>query len=202
MSFISYAQNYEDVMLWRALRRVEHGFYIDVGAAWPDQDSVTKHFYRQGWHGINIEPNPTLFQQYSRERPDDINLQVAVSDEPGETEIYMVADTGLSSLSHEVVKDHVRLGYAYHSERVQVLTLQEICKEYVKGRDVHFLKIDVEGWEERVLKSNDWGYCRPWIVVVEATKPMTEVESYSASESILLKIGYRFVYADGLNRYY
>jgi hypothetical protein len=32
MSFISYAQNHEDVMLYRALREVKEGFYIDVGA--------------------------------------------------------------------------------------------------------------------------------------------------------------------------
>ena len=36
MSFLSYAQNAEDVMLWRALRHVERGFWIDVGAAEPD----------------------------------------------------------------------------------------------------------------------------------------------------------------------
>jgi len=58
MTFISYAQNYEDVMLWRALKHVERGFYIDVGACSPDQHSVTRAFYEKGWHGINVEPNP------------------------------------------------------------------------------------------------------------------------------------------------
>ena len=32
MSFISYAQNFEDVMLWRALKHISEGFYIDIGA--------------------------------------------------------------------------------------------------------------------------------------------------------------------------
>ncbi|HZF37393.1 MAG TPA: FkbM family methyltransferase, partial [Blastocatellia bacterium] len=45
MSFISYAQNFEDVMLWRALKHIDRGFYIDVGANDPDLDSVTKAFY-------------------------------------------------------------------------------------------------------------------------------------------------------------
>ena len=45
MRFISYAQNYEDVMLARALRGVEKGFYIDVGAQDPVNDSVTKSLY-------------------------------------------------------------------------------------------------------------------------------------------------------------
>ena len=31
MPFISYGQNSEDVVLWRALRDIENGFYVDVG---------------------------------------------------------------------------------------------------------------------------------------------------------------------------
>jgi hypothetical protein len=38
--FVSYAQNGEDVLLFRALHDVRHGFYIDVGAAEPEADSV------------------------------------------------------------------------------------------------------------------------------------------------------------------
>jgi hypothetical protein len=44
LTFVSYAQNFEDVLLWRALRQVRNGFYIDVGAAHPDIDSVTRAF--------------------------------------------------------------------------------------------------------------------------------------------------------------
>ena len=57
MSFISYAQNYEDVTLYRALRGVARGFYIDVGANDPINDSVTCAFYQRGWRGINLEPS-------------------------------------------------------------------------------------------------------------------------------------------------
>ncbi len=45
MTFISFAQNAEDVMLWRALGHVRAGFYIDVGAQDPELDSVTHAFY-------------------------------------------------------------------------------------------------------------------------------------------------------------
>ena len=35
------------------------GFYVDVGAGHPTEDSVTRHFYDLGWRGINVEPiNP------------------------------------------------------------------------------------------------------------------------------------------------
>lgn len=56
MKLISYAQNHEDIMLWRALKSVQNGFYVDVGANDPVLDSVTKLFYDRGWSGINIEP--------------------------------------------------------------------------------------------------------------------------------------------------
>ena len=42
MAVVSYAQNLEDILLWRALKHVEKGFYIDVGAYSPDVESVTK----------------------------------------------------------------------------------------------------------------------------------------------------------------
>ena len=62
VTFVSYAQNFEDVMLWRALRHVESGFYIDVGAAHPDDYSVTRAFYDRGWSGINVEPTSRVTQ--------------------------------------------------------------------------------------------------------------------------------------------
>ncbi len=58
MTFISYAQNFEDVMLWRALKHVENGFYVDVGAQDPVVDSVSLAFYEHGWRGVHIEPTP------------------------------------------------------------------------------------------------------------------------------------------------
>jgi hypothetical protein len=63
MRFISYAQNFEDVMLWRALKGLKKGFYIDVGAHDPEVDSVTKAFYDRGWCGINIEPAEVPFRR-------------------------------------------------------------------------------------------------------------------------------------------
>src|SRR5437763_9451230 len=97
MNFVSYAQNQEDVMLYRALRDVRQGFYIDVGAQDPVTDSVTKAFYDRGWHGINIEPNDEYFQKLLSERPHDVNLATAVGKETGVVTFYEVVHTGLST---------------------------------------------------------------------------------------------------------
>ena len=76
MTFISYAQNYEDVMLWRALKHIDKGFYVDVGANDPIIDSVTAAFYERGWRGINIEPMRSYHEHLCAARPLDINFRL------------------------------------------------------------------------------------------------------------------------------
>lgn len=79
MTFISYAQNFEDVLINRVFKHKAKGFYIDVGALHPTIDSVTKAFYDIGWSGINIEPIKEYYELVQEERPRDINLNIALS---------------------------------------------------------------------------------------------------------------------------
>jgi hypothetical protein len=58
----SYAQFREDTILDRFFKK-STGFYIDIGANHPDRFSNTKKFYKKGWSGINIEPNPVSFKK-------------------------------------------------------------------------------------------------------------------------------------------
>lgn len=203
MSIISYAQNFEDVMLWRALKHVQKGFYIDVGAAWPRDDSVTNLFYINGWRGINIEPNKLLNQQLQSHRPDDINLLIALGNCEELVTIQIIGETGLSTISNEIAESHTKNGWSIASEQVQQRTLLDVCTENVPtNQEIHFLKIDVEGAEKSVIEGNDWNIFRPWIVIVEATLPLQQIDAQSAWEYILLNAEYRLAYADGLNRFY
>ena len=191
-------------MLWRALQHVKRGFYIDIGAAWPDFDSVTKAFYERGWSGVNVEPNPKLHKLFKKARPRDITLRLAVSDHEGSLQMNFIGDTGLSTLDDAIAERQRKAGWTSRTRRgVPVITLASLWKQHVPpGQNVHFLKVDVEGLEESVLRGNDWTMNRPWIVVVEATLPMTQDESFTSWEQILLDADYLFAYADGLNRFY
>lgn len=203
MSFITYAQNFEDVMLWRALKHVGVGFYVDVGAWSPNIDSVTRAFYEAGWHGVNVEPNPEFFEQLERDRSRDTNLRVAVGDHEGAVTINFVSNPGLSTANDAFAELHAKDGWAVRREEVALTTLAAIWEKHVPpGHAVHFLKIDVEGLEEAVVRGNDWGRNRPWVLLIEATLPMSQVESFDGWEPILLANKYAFAYADGLNRYY
>jgi FkbM family methyltransferase len=202
MTFVSYAQNMEDVMLWRALKDIDQGFYIDVGANDPNQDSVTKAFYEHGWRGINVEPVSQWFEKLQSERPRDINLQIAAGAEQGELKFYEIPDTGLSTADKAIAERHeAERGYKKIKRTVRIETLTEICKTY-HCSPIHFLKIDVEGAEKKVLEGIDLSKTRPWIIVVESTLPNTQIEDYEDWEPILVAGKYEYVYFDGLNRFY
>jgi FkbM family methyltransferase len=201
MSFISYAQNFEDVMLWRALKHVEQGFYIDVGANDPTIDSVTKAFYERGWRGINIEPLMSHYKDLQVERPRDINLCCAVGETSGEIDLFECDIRGWATAEQSLADKHVQEGHEGVYHRVPLRTLSDICQEYVSG-EIHFLKIDVEGLEKDVISGADFQKFRPWIVVVEATKSNSTEEVHEQWEGLLFAVSYQFAYADGLNRFY
>lgn len=201
MSFISYSQNFEDVMLFRALKDVGRGFYIDVGANDPVVDSVTKAFYDRGWRGVNIDPSKKAFDALCALRPRDINLNIAVSSQNGSLTFYDVSVSGWSTIDKEVADKHIKNGVAVSQREVDTKRLADICKEYAPS-EIHFLKIDVEGAEELAIDGMDFKIFRPWIVVVEATAPNSSEETHGAWEPKLLESGYEFSYFDGLNRFY
>lgn len=199
---ISYSQNFEDVMLWRALKHIEKGFYVDVGANDPEVGSVTKYFYDNGWRGINIEPVAEWYDLLMRERVRDINLNLAAGAEDGEISFYEIAGTGLSTSVKDISLEHAsRHGFVGVERKVPVRRLTDICTE-LHVAPIHFLKIDVEGAEKSVLLGVDLALIKPWIIVVESTLPLSQDESFVEWESIIFEADYSFVYFDGLNRFY
>ena len=201
MRMISYAQNFEDVMLARALHRVEHGFYIDVGANDPTVDSVTRAFYDRGWNGVNIEPVAQYYTALCQQRVHDINLAVAVGEQEGTLHFYNVADTGLSTADAALAEHYRQQGRQVDAQDVPLTTLDRICEQHART-PIHFLKIDVEGGETQVLRGFDLRRWQPWILVIEATRPLSEIPAEAEWEPIVLAAGYAPVYFDGINRYY
>ena len=191
---LSFAQNAEDVLLWRVFSTVppEDGFYIDVGANHPVVDSVTKHFYDAGWRGINIEPVTTHAEHLAKERPRDVNLNVAAGATAGTLQFHRVVENdGLSTMDPQMAAGYEASGYTLATTDVPVVPLRDISAEHAPDT-IHFLKIDVEGHEADVIDGADWVRWRPQVLVIEGTKPETWEHKLGA-------VGYERVLDDGIN---
>ncbi len=199
---ISYAQNLEDYILWRALGEKADGFYIDVGGGPPVADNVSCWFYLQGWRGLVVEPQENLARAYAFTRPRDAVFCGVAGAEAGEVEFHIVDRLhGFSSLRVEAIAVASQFGASHRVKRVAMLTLNElIAREGV--RDIDFLKIDVEGAEADVLAGLDLSRHRPRALCIEAVAPGDMAENWSAWEPALIAAGYDFMLFDGLNRYY
>ncbi len=200
MNFVSHAQNFEDVLLWRALKDIEKGRYLDVGAHDPVVDSVSLGFYDAGWRGIHVEPTPGSAERLRKARPDEKVIEAAVSTAQGPIPFYEVVGTGLSTGDSDIAQKHGQRGFECRETIVSCVTLENLLA--LEEEDFHWLKIDVEGMEADVLRS--WGdsECRPWVLVVESTLPSTEEPSQHLWMDELLKRDYSEVYFDGLNRHF
>lgn len=194
MRYISFAQDYEDIILLSALgKHVKKGNYVDIGANDPCVISVTKLFYDLGWRGMNIEPLEEEYQLLCAEREGDENINVGVSDRDGKLE-FGVAGAGSSFRYTDIAVEKI------------VKPVKKFADLYRKsrffGQEIHFCKIDVEGFEKNVLSGVDFTEFRPWIFVIESVLPATNISCYEEWEEILTANGYLCGFVYGANRYY
>ena len=201
MGITSHAQNFEDVILWRALGDVPSGFYIDIGAQHPVADSVSKAFYDAGWRGLHVEPNAHYAELLRQSRPDETVIQAAVAEHAGVIPFYEIASTGLSTVNQPVAAAQRDRGYDVVELPVAGVTLDQLFSQ-VGQRDIHWMKLDIEGGELDALRGWCESSARPWVLVIESTYPNSQVETHAAWEPLVLAKGYAFVQWDGLNRFY
>jgi len=190
----SYSQEGEDMILNRLFNNKRDGFYVDVGAHHPKRFSNTYFFYKLGWRGINIEPNPDNYEIFEKQRRRDINLRIGVSDQPGFLSYYMFDEPALNTFNEEIASEQSRNNERYHRTgqiQVEVQRLDTILRQYMpENTTIDFMTIDVEGCDMNVLLSNDWNMFRPNILLVEERK--LDLGNYSNSDinSFLRKTGY------------
>ena len=163
--------------------------------------SVTKLFYDAGWSGLNIEPGPS-YPALVDARPRDVNLAVAVSTREGLADFWISSpDSGLSSF---VAPDEqlVPEGFSFEQTQVRCARLDTLIEEHAAGREIDFLKVDVEGAEGDVLRTFNPEIIRPTVILVEAISPIENRRNHHEWETLLTDHGYRFAAFDGINRFY
>jgi FkbM family methyltransferase len=154
---ISYARNFEDVMLVRALRHIDRGFYVDVGASHPIADSNTYALYGMGWRGVAIEPQPVFNDLWQAHRPEDLLVNAALANQAGQTTLFKPTEYGQgATINTHFAQHYAQRGLSMTEVTVPVHTLTEVLLATRLEGDIHLLTIDVEGAEESVLRGLDW----------------------------------------------
>ncbi len=129
---------------------------LDVGAS---TGQFARSLREGGYRGrmVSFEPLSTAYEQLLRTSRRDplweIAPRVAIGDHDGEIEIH-IAGNSVSSSALEMLDSHANAspGSAYvGTERVPLSKLDSVARAYLRSGTVPFLKIDTQGYEDRVL---------------------------------------------------
>lgn len=169
----TYSQNCEDLVARKLLSELignRKGTYVDVGAHDPIRFSNTLQFYLSGWNGINIDPMPECRKVFRQYRPDDVNLNVAVSSEECMKEYFAFEEPAFNCMSKERADELIARGLTKLKSvtKVRAVSLKRIFDKYIKDKQIDLLTIDVETMELDVLQSNDWNKYQPELIIMES----------------------------------
>ncbi len=195
---LSFSQEGEDRILSRLFEQQEKGFYIDIGAHHPQLYSNTYLFYLRGWRGINIDAMPGSMQPFSLTRPNDINLELAISEKEEGLTYYMFSNPAYNSFSEKLSRkrDGTRGVVKLIDQKiVKTQRLSNILDKYLpSSTSIDFMSIDVEGLDYQVLLSNDWEkYCPKVLLVEELEFSLEKPIETSKSYIFLRSQGYRLL---------
>lgn len=155
-------------------------------------------FLSGGGAGINIEPQHGFYVKLRKDRLHDISIEAGVSSEKGELTLFGREGSQAASFA-----ERGGLNTGSQQRKVPVITLGDICRQYFTPQDdIHFLKIDVEGWEKQCLEGMDFHYIKPWILCIESSGADDPRPAHLRWEAIIHNAGYEFALQYRVNRFY
>ncbi|MGD0659254.1 MAG: FkbM family methyltransferase [Syntrophorhabdales bacterium] len=195
---LSYSAYGEDLIAWAYLSGVARLTgpeirYIDIGAADPIHLNNTYLLSTLGAHGVLIEPDPDQAAKLHSARPDDItvNAGIAFDDRQSATLIrfnspvfntFSESQADLTLMSSKSWLPSQRLTVVDRIE-VSLIPINKILEEHGTP---HFLSIDTEGLDFKILKSIDFSRFCPWIICMETIVEPSDIEE------LLKPYGYQF----------
>lgn len=163
---ISYSLSSVDLIVDYIFKYKNDGLYIDVGCQHPISNNNTYILYKKGWNGINIDLDKKNIDLFNISRPDDTNINIAVSDKSGNVNLFYYHDGSpintINSQNADYQKNKFKKIKLIKSE-----TLNKILANINFNKKVDYLNIDVEGHELNVLKGFNILKYRPSIISIE-----------------------------------
>jgi FkbM family methyltransferase len=163
----------DEVLYRRYFKGVRRGFYIECGALDGVRISNTKvledHF---NWTGILIEPNFHTFKKLKENRPNNINLKLALSDRDGEGEFTLPVlknrhhGRGSTNYAPEIFKRIKRMSHGMEKYSVKFMTYKTLI-DITGTKKVDLFILDVEGAELDIISGMKGCKVLPKVFCVE-----------------------------------
>ena len=163
----SYSQGSMDLVLLDVFKNINNGIYIDVGCQHPIKNNNTYLLHKKGWSGVNIDLDKHNIEIFDYNRPNDINLECAVSDKIEEVDLYFYHVKSPINTLNKSVSDY-QAANVNKIIKITTDTLNNVLeKTTYSNKKIDLLTIDVEGNELKVLKGLDLNKFSPFLIVVE-----------------------------------
>lgn len=186
----------EDLIILKYINNIKDGFYVDAGCYHPLHLNNTLLLYKMGWRGINIDISKYSIDLFNYCRPEDTNINLAVSNKSGLLKYYY--QKKISQLT--TTKKNISLSRMQGDIKVNQInssTLNSIIeKSKFKNRKIDFLNIDVEGADYEALLSLDFKIYNPRVICVEITE--NKIEN-SKIYKFLVSLNYKKVWSSKAN---
>ena len=185
----------EDIFIRRFFKNEKKGFYVDIGSYHPIKGSLTYYLFKKGWRGLNADLSKVSVDLFKISRPNDHNINAAITDFDGETEYF---ESGAINQQNSLVseKDKKKI-------KIKAYKLNTLLDDF-NILEIDYLNIDVEGNELKVISTFDFEKFHPKLISIEQNIYNSEKIFDEECHKLLLaknyflasKIGVTCIYVD------
>ena len=162
----SYSLNGVDLIIDYIFKDKKKGFYLDIGAQHPISNNNTFLLFKKGWKGINIDLDKKNIDLFKIARPKDINLNYAISDVKKEVDLFFYHESSpINTLSKNV--SSFQKAKVKEIKKIQTKVLNDVLNDINLQNHIDYMNIDVEGYEDQVLKGFNIQKFKPSVVSIE-----------------------------------
>ena len=196
----SYSMDGADLVVEKYFKETVNGFYVDLGCYHPIKHNNTMLLYQKGWRGINIDINEFSIKLFNFCRPDDLNLNLAISDKNSEIDFYYQKKLSVLSTIKKSQSDLVFQG-KINKKKISSQTLTKVLdNSKYKDKQIDFLDSDIEGADLEALKSLDFSRYSPKLISVEILPENIDVNKTNIQKSdiynFLIRKNYQKIWSD------
>ena len=182
----------EDIFIRRFFKKLDKGFYVDVGCYHPVKGSLTYSLYKKKWRGLNIDLSSSSIDLFKLSRFSDINFQAAITDFDGKTFYY---ENSPINQQNSLENNNGT------KKEIDAYKLNTLLEKFNIDK-IDYLNIDAEGNDYKVIESFNFIKYNPQLISIEFNSYEIEKLLTSQIHSCMKKNNYKLISKFGVTCFY